>query len=326
MSSLLRRYPQFSPRPLPLATLPTPVEPAPWLGEGVWLKRDDMTATDHGGNKIRKLAYLLADHDGGPLATMGPTGSNWLVAAALTCRKQQWPLTVIQFPMPRYPGSDQKDALIAGEASEFQRAGGFVRALRKLRSAGRRGARLLPAGGSDGLGTVAYVAAAFELAAQVAAGELPEPDDLYVAYGSGGTAVGLALGLGLAGLKTRVRAVRVTDRAVANPLMAGRLARGALKLIGRPADPAVLLRRQLSWVHDQFGTGYARCTSSSMDAVAQARAHGLDLEPVYTGKALAGLRAARERGSAGPVSLFWVTFSGHGEGLSGRLQGVSETF
>jgi len=297
--------------PLPLASLPTPVEPAPGLGDGVWVKRDDRTAASHGGNKIRKLAFLLAEHDGRPLATMGPTGSNWLLAAALTCRSLGLALEVIQFPMPRYPGSAAKDLLIRQQAGSLTATGGYVRATARLLAAGRAGARTLPAGGSDALGTLAYVAAAFELAGQVEAGLLPEPDDLYVAYGSGGTAVGLALGLALSGMKTRLRAVRVTDRALSNPLMAGQLGRGALRLLGLDRSAGELLRQRVDWIHDQFGPGYARYTARAAAAGRVAAEAGLDLEPVYTGKTLAGLLADRARGRAGPVSLFWLTFSGH---------------
>jgi hypothetical protein len=107
---------------------------------------------------------------------------------------------------------------------------------------------LVPTGGSSALGNVGFVAAAFELAEQVASGALPAPREIYVPVGSGGTLAGLMLGARLAGLDTRVVGVLVTDLLPPSPARLARLARATLsEKLGRPIPPAEhqALRRRL---------------------------------------------------------------------------------
>ncbi len=131
----------------------------------------------------------------------------------------------------------------------------------------------LPAGGSSPVGTLGYVETALEIAEQVRAGLLPEPATVVTAVGSGGTAAGLTLGLRMAGLRSRVLGVVVND---------------SFRL---DAD------------HGWLGATYGASTPESEAALAWAAEQGLHLEPVYTAKALAAVRA---RSATGPV-LFLQT-------------------
>jgi D-cysteine desulfhydrase len=169
----------------------------------------------------------------------------------------------------------------------------------------------LTVGGSSALGVLGYVEAALELAAQIGRGELPAPAHVVVALGSGGTAAGLVLGFALAALETRVVAIQVNDR---TPLDARRLARLAertrrlLERRGAKLPPVTISPADLQVETRWLGAGYGHRTAEADRALELARAEGLELEPVYTGKAMAALLELRERGELGdgPV-LYWHT-------------------
>jgi D-cysteine desulfhydrase len=171
---------------------------------------------------------------------------------------------------------------------------------------------VLGPGGSSPLGTVGYVEVALEIAAQVAAGDLPVPATVVVATGSGGTTAGLALGLRLTGLGARVLGIDVNDTVRLDDVAMARLAnRTAALLRGRGAalDVGELGPADLSMRADWLGTTYGDPTPASTRAVADARAEGLELEPVYTGKALAAVRdLARADALPGPV--LWLNTHG----------------
>lgn len=153
---------------------------------------------------------------------------------------------------------------------------------------------VLPVGGSSRLGIEGWVSAAEELAADVAAGRCPEPASIVVPVGSGGTAAGLVAGLPQAGLSSGVVGILVNDRTRINvPRMAARAAR------------AVALAPYTE--HAEFmGNGYGHSTPEGEAALAEAAALGLTLEPVYTAKAWAAMRALH---LPEPV-LFWQTYAG----------------
>ena len=171
----------------------------------------------------------------------------------------------------------------------------------------RRRSWFLPAGGSSPVGALGAVEIALELAAQVEAGEIPEPSHVVTAVGSGGTAAGLVLGLEIAGLDTKVLGVVVNDTLELGPKALLRLARKSARLLReRGADlPALdLSGRSLVVVEDQVGNGYGHKTRAGTRAASRAsKKAGLDLDPVYTAKAMAGLLDLVEGGgrAEGPV-------------------------
>ena len=140
------------------------------------------------------------------------------------------------------------------------------------------------------------------LAGEVRRGELPEPASGWCALGSGGTAAGLARGLRLAGLRTRVCAVHVNDGLRLTERTVLRLAR-RVPLAGSDAVNAVEV------VHGYLGAGYGHGTEAARRAIERAReTEGLALDPVYTGKAMAAVLDHTARGE-GPT-LFWNTYNG----------------
>jgi D-cysteine desulfhydrase len=172
--------------------------------------------------------------------------------------------------------------------------------------------RMIAPGGSDPIGTLGYVNAALELAAQCRAGLCPVPREIHVAGGTLGTAAGLALGVIMAGLPTVVVAHRITSRVITNRRAARALVVGVCRLL-RAADPQASVphpldvRPRLRIEHTQIGRGYGFETDAGFAAGSRFADAGFTLDPTYTAKAAAGfLAAARE--DAGPV-LYWHTLS-----------------
>ncbi len=307
--------------PLPrlcLATLPTPVERAPGLARALgagdlWVKRDDRSGTLYGGNKVRKLEWLLAAAQARGrtrLATVGGIGSNHVLATALYARPLGLSLDAAVFLHPKSASSERsvRAALAAGVRYHVARSPASLPAAMMAARRGRPAAHWIPAGGSSPLGSLGYVEAALELAAQIDDGECPRPDVIVLPLGSGGTVAGLLVGLALAGLEVTVLAVAVVHRFITNESGTRRLAaRTAALLCGHGVDvpPG---RRPLEVVHDAFGRGYAYPTAEGTDAVRAAADAGLALETTYTGKALAAVAARKERFSRATV-LFWNTYS-----------------
>lgn len=310
---------------LSLGQGPTPVRELTGLTTAlpVWFKDESGYGSGGwGGNKIRKLEWILPDarrRSARTLLTVGGLGTNWGLAAALYAREQglSTALALIDQPV---------DDHVRAQLLRLRRTGAtlhFTRTKRRTVAAApwlflrhSTGCRLpyyLPAGGSTPLGALGYVEAAFELAAQVDSGELPEPSHVVTAVGSGGTAAGLALGLRLAGLRSRVVGVVVNDtlRLDAPGIVA--LAERTERLLrkrGADVPRTGLMADDVTMVRDWLGTGYGHATPEALGAMSlAAAASSLDLEPVYTGKALAALLEMADDGrlEPGPV-LFLNTY------------------
>jgi 1-aminocyclopropane-1-carboxylate deaminase/D-cysteine desulfhydrase-like pyridoxal-dependent ACC family enzyme len=296
-----------------LGTYPTPVERLPSLSRPnvtLWVKRDDRTSAVYGGNKVRKLERLLGDalaRRPRRIVTVGAAGSHHVLATAIWAREQGIELDAVLVPQiaTRHVVENLRAVVHAGvrvlAASSYPHA-----ALRVLGRIGR-GDYHIPVGGSNLLGTLAYVDAARELAAQVRAGDLPEPDIVLVALGSGGTAAGLAAGFALERMKTRIVAVTVSEPVWWIARRVHALARAAVKHEARRAREAV---PQTRLVVDQgyLGTGYGHATAAGERALAMGAGAGLTLDLTYTAKTFA---ATLDRVTAGGDAnvLYWHTLS-----------------
>ncbi|MFE7527337.1 1-aminocyclopropane-1-carboxylate deaminase/D-cysteine desulfhydrase [Kitasatospora sp. NPDC057542] len=290
---------------LGLGEAPTPVRPLAGLGcrSAVWVK--DESGYGHGGwggNKVRKLEWLLPEarrRGARTVLTVGGIGTNWGLAAALYARELglDVALGLIDHPVDEHVRAQLRRLRASGATLHFLHTRTrLVLAAPWLFARHTRGLTppyYLPAGGSSALGTLGYVECALELAAQVADGLLPEPGWIVTAVGSGGTAAGLALGLRLAGLRTRVLGVVVNDTLRLDGATLTRLAGRSLALLrergaevtgGGPGASDVAV--EYGWL----GAGYAYPTVEG--AVARTRAGaeaGLELEQTYTAKAFAAL-------------------------------------
>jgi D-cysteine desulfhydrase len=350
-SSAKRRLPLFERYPglerqvarLALAELPTPVRPLPRLGAAigatdVHLKDDGLSGRSYGGNKVRKLEFLLADaleRGAHEVVTFGFAGSNHAAATALYARDVGLRATSILLPQPNasYVRRNLLLGLSAGAELRAVSTGALAAAAAAARVLGRRihGAAppyMIPPGGSSRLGVIGHLNAALELDEQISRGELPEPERIYVALGSGGTAAGLLMGLVLAGLPTTVVAVRVARARWASAThvahLFGRTA-AWLRRLSPSFPPLELPPSRLAVRGELVGPGYAHFTRAGADAVELARAHEqLALEGTYTGKALAALIADAGSGRLGSGSvLFWNTHNARD--VTARVAGVDYT-
>ena len=315
---LHRRFPGLA-ETLPhlvLSERPTPVREL--AGLGVWLKEDGAFGSGGwGGNKVRKLEWLIPDakrHGRSSILTFGGLGTNWGLATALYGREHglETALALVDQPVDAHVSAQL--ARIAASGARIHRTHTKARTVAMLPWLIARNARggqppyLLPAGGSSRVGVLGYVEAALEIAAQVEEGALPEPAHVVVAVGTGGTAAGLALGLQLAGLRTRVVGIVVNDQLRLDGPVIARLARRTAALLKRRgAHLGGDLRIEpdmLDLTRDQIGAGYGHPTEAASRAAALAAEEGLRLDPVYTAKAMAGLLALREEGRLDGTALF----------------------
>jgi 1-aminocyclopropane-1-carboxylate deaminase/D-cysteine desulfhydrase-like pyridoxal-dependent ACC family enzyme len=281
----------------------------------LWVKRDDESGADYGGNKVRKLEFLLAEaaaRGRKRLVTMGGYGSHHVLATCIYGAACGFATDAVLFPQPIT--EHVKESLLADAATgaHLRAAASYADLPPRLLAARiRKDSQWIAPGGSSPAGTLGYVSAGLELAAQVRAGACPPFDELYVALGSCGTAAGLWLGLAAGGLNTRVIGVRVVDRVVSNRRATARLARATARLLTRAgAAPPAPRDETLSVEHGWFGGRYGRPTPAAEAAVADAARAGLTLETTYTGKAFAGLLADARAGRLdGRRVLFLNTFS-----------------
>jgi 1-aminocyclopropane-1-carboxylate deaminase/D-cysteine desulfhydrase-like pyridoxal-dependent ACC family enzyme len=280
---------------LMLAQLPTPLERADRLGAALalppgrlWVKRDDCTGLATGGNKARKLDLLVADALAGGYDVLvtagGPQSNHARSTAAAAARVGIGCVLAFNSEPPGRTEANQLLDVIFGAERRF--VGPLAmddlnavveRISDELRADGRR-PYVIPVGGSSPLGASAYVSAADEILA-----ELGEDDVLVItATGSGGTQAGLAARLG----HRRVLGIDVGALGDAAAVVR-RLAVEVAQFRDLPAPTGEPLI-----VRDQIGDGYGAATPACLSAIRlAARTEGLLLDPVYSGKAMAGLMA-----------------------------------
>jgi D-cysteine desulfhydrase len=331
---------------------PTPIHSLPALddivGASVWVKRDDATSGAESGNKLRKLEFLLADakaRGARVVITCGGLQSNHARATALMCaRVGLRSILLLRVPDPERAraaplelgGNVLLDRLAGAEIrfvspAEYRERGAMLEQARADSEHRGLSAYVVPEGGSNGLGSLGYVEAMREVREQMRLGLAGDggPFDVVAhACGSGGTAAGVALGAAHFGVANETWAFAVCDDNAYFTRTIGRIAvesRGFMPSLpelafvapGSPAAPSTTRSARL--VVDDRAKGPAYGTMSDEQKrflVRVARATGLVLDPVYTGKALFGLAKAVERGeiAQGARVLFL-----HTGGLPGLL-------
>ena len=289
---------------VPLAHLPTPLEHLPRLsahlgGPRIFVKRDDCTGLATGGNKTRKREYLVAEaleHRADTLVTIGAIQSNHArqTAAAASRFGLDCHLVFerrIDDPDDAYlrSGNVLLDRIFGATIHEYERGTDTDAAAAAIADGLRGQGRVpyvIPSGGSNPIGALGYVDAALELAGQASEAGI-EMTHIVHASGSAGTQAGLAVGLGFAGSAASLLGISVSaDRPTLEDKV-WTLARATAELIGRPD----CVTRGDVVVDDRYvGDGYGIPTEAMNEAVLLlARLEGLLVDPVYTGKALAGL-------------------------------------
>ncbi len=296
---LLSRFPRVS-----LAHLPTPLEPLPRLSEHlggptIWVKRDDCTGLATGGNKTRKLEYVMADaleHGADTVITVGAVQSNHVRQTAAACCKLGLRCEVllehrVADPSASYTASGNVllDRLFGANLREYPGGTDFDKAMAdvadEVRDAGGE-PYIVPGGASNRIGALGYVNCALETMAQ--ANERGLVIDHWVsATGSAGTHAGLIVGLkamhaGIPLLGIGVNAPREEQESKVFDL--------AVETADYLGAPGVVERGDVVANCDYVGPGYGVPTDGMNEAVLKlARLEGLLFDPVYSGKALAGL-------------------------------------
>ncbi len=287
-----------------LAHLPTPLEPlerlsAALAGPEIWIKRDDCTGLATGGNKARKLEFLMGEalaRGAEAVATQGAVQSNHARQTAAAAARLGLECHVLLENRTGFADADYNengnvllDRLCGAVVHRCERRDDMDAALDELVASLPGGAGrvyAIPGGGSNAVGAAGYANAAAELVGQAEAGGLGI-DAIVLASGSAGTHSGMLAGLLGAGSKIPVYGISVRAEAAAQQAKVLDLAQAAAAHIGLGGqiDPAGIR------VDDRFvGAGYGIPADSTLEAVRKmAELEGILLDPVYTGKTFAGL-------------------------------------
>ncbi len=316
-----------------LGRWPTPLEECPRLsavlgGPHIWVKRDDLTTLGLGGNKVRKLEFLLGDairQGADTIITVGAIQSNHARLTAAACRYLGLDVVLILAdealaggagPPSPPQGNLLLDRLFGAELvfvpedTDEAIDAAFAETAERLRRRGRH-PYIVPMGGSNAVGTLGYVSAAFEIADQAKAEDVSF-DHIFVTTGSCGTHAGLHLGAAIALPRAQVHGVTVSRDPGPQAERVGRLAAEAAALLG--VDPASL---PAPTVHGGYvGEGYAIATPAGWEAIiAAARTEALVLDPVYTGKTMSGLIGLIREGKFPTTSKVLFVHTGGWPGL-----------
>jgi D-cysteine desulfhydrase len=316
---LLTRFPVLAPlAPVALCNTPTPLEP--FAGRSnLWIKRDDLSRDDQGGNKPRKLEFVLADirrRRATRVITLGATGTNAGVATALMCQREGLRCDVITFPQPDSDIVQLNQALMREAGAQLiPRQTLLMAALNWYLHPRRFDPRcyFLYAGCSAPVATFGYVNAMLELAQQWHEHHQSAPAHIVVAAGSGATVAGIIAGAALVMPDTEIHAIQVAPAKV-GPFTACHpdVVRTMVKQVWhslRAADPSLPGQCPTRWQwHDEFyGEGYGASTDLSQRALTLGAEHGLALEHTYSAKAFAAAKALAEQHPE--KVLFWQTFA-----------------
>jgi len=331
MIPIFEHYPLLKERipHIQLGEFPTPIRHLKQLGKEigsdyVYLKHDGLSGPIYGGNKIRKLEFLLGDalhKEAKAVLTFGFAGSNHALATAVNAQRAglQCISILLAQPNARYVRRNLLLSHVYGaEIHHFKNKitaciPTTIMLLRKRLKQGKSPYIIAP-GGSSPLGIIGYVNAAFELKEQVDGGLAPEPDTIFVPFGTMGTAVGLTIGLKAAGLKARLVSVRVVEEHYGNKEKFIELFKKTQALI-LSLDPSFsrveITDNEPDIRHDFFGGQYARFTEQGIAAIdLLAKSEAIRLEGTYTSKAMAALiDHVRDHGNKDEVILFWNTYN-----------------
>jgi D-cysteine desulfhydrase family pyridoxal phosphate-dependent enzyme len=312
-----------------LGTWPTPLEACPRLskalgGPRILIKRDDVNGLGVGGNKLRKLEFLLgaAMVDGADtVITFGGLQTNHGRQTAAACARLGLRCELVLTRMvPRAGEAYERSGNVALDLlygarvhvcdDEKSTAATAARLIEEAAAEGREVA-VLPVGGSSGVGVLGYVAAAVELHEQAAE---HAPDRIVCAVGTAGTASGLALGTSLLDWPVSVDAAAVSPSAASKLDDIGRLVGETAALLGEPVPSLDHVR-----VTDRaLGPGYGVPTDEVWEAIGLfGRTEGITLDPVYTGKAAAALIDAIRTGDIEPDETVVFVHTGGLPGLFG---------
>ena len=322
-------YPDLANIPwVSIGEFPSMVEKIEKMGEArgfssLYIKRDDCCNPVYGGNKVRKLEYVLADaleKGKKTLITLGASGSNQVLATGIFGKEFGFDVTGVMMDQPnalyvrknllldQYYGIK----LVYAKDTLSEIASLIVEYLKMELGGGKP--YFVTAGASSEIGNLGFVNAVFELKTQIEDGEIPEPDYIVVASGSIGTSAGLNLGCRLAGLKTKVVGVRVAMPWIVTKWRMRRMIKDINRFMHRYDSNVPIIDVKdddLILLEDYLGEDYAYFTEYGCDCVNDMyELENIPLEHTYTGKALGGgLDWLKKQGESDATILFWNTYN-----------------
>lgn len=324
--------------PVELCDLPSPIFCADTFSDNAWIKRDDENADEYGGNRMRKLEFMLADIrrlKARHVVLLCASDSHTAVATAAICQRENLRCDVITFDV----NSQQCTSEVERTRSQLEYYGANVVAqsslylalaywlLHPLRL--RKDSYFLRAGSVPPAAVYAHINAALELAMQVDRGECPMPKHIVVAAGSGATVAGLSLGASLALPGCTVHAVQVAPATLGPLELCNAMAVHRLrqKIWNEMIEHAPALQAEpddnLVWHSNYFGDGcgggYGVGTLKSRLAMERAGRIGLALNAAFTGKAFAAFCDLLTQNDE--PTLFWST-ANHGHYEQPQAEGV----
>ena len=296
---VLKQFPR-----VPLAHLPTRLEPLPRLSEHlggpeIWVKRDDCTGLATGGNKTRKLEFSMGEaleQGADTIITVGAVQSNHVrQTAAAACKLGMKCEVLLEHrvgdPSELYQtsGNVLLDRIFGANLREYAKGTDFDAAMEEIADEVRANGGtpyIVPGGASNPVGALGYVGCGEELLQQCMEHNL-HFDHIVTATGSAGTHAGLAVGLRASGSDLPILGIGVNAPQEVQEERVYQLSLATTELVGKPGRVA---REDIIADCSYIGPGYGEPTESMNEAVLMlARFEGLLFDPVYSGKALAGM-------------------------------------
>jgi len=314
-----------------LGDLPTPIKPAKKLSQElgiphIYIKYDGLSGKEiqgkrmFGGNKVRKLEFLLADalaHNARSVLTFGCTGSNHATATAIYAKS-------ILMLKPQPTNSVVMRNLLLNFAAGARICLSPTNNLRELATVTEccnhkqtydSFPYIIPTGGSCPLGVLGFVNAMLELKEQIKAGLITEPDRIYVPLGSTGTMVGMLIGAEIAELKSKIIGITVfpEEDGFSFATTIEKLFSETVDLLHGidPSFPELSTLPDHEIIYDYAGPEYAVFTPKGVDAQTILKnLENIELDGVYTAKAFAGMLENLKQNppSEAETILFWNTF------------------
>jgi 1-aminocyclopropane-1-carboxylate deaminase/D-cysteine desulfhydrase-like pyridoxal-dependent ACC family enzyme len=268
------------------------------INDNIYIKRDDLSAVPYGGNKPRKLEFLLFQDNGqhkkkGPVITIGGIGSHHVLATSLYARLTGRKTIGI---LVRQPLTDHTKKIFSqiqrncDTVITFENYKNFLKnVIKNINRNVISSSTIIGPGGSSPKGTLGYVFAAFEISKQIAENRCIMPDEVWVALGSGGTAAGLALGFAMLDMPIKTIAVRVATPVSGNNFYMRHLIKKTYELFVNAGWNKNMPIINMQIVHTQAGKGYGYETAMCRQAIENVESCGIAIEPTYTAKAVAEL-------------------------------------
>ena len=288
----------------------------------LYLKDDGLSGDLYGGNKVRKLEFLLGDalkNNCSTVMTFGCAGSNHALATASYCRKLGLKSLLMLFPQENSFHVQKNILTDYFEKAEMYHYDDYLTMVKEsekiIEGYKKRGENIyiIPAGGSSALGVLGFVNAAFELYSQIKNSEVPLPDMIFVPLGTAGTLAGLVIGCKALKIKTKIVGVRVVDKEFMSKDNILSLCESSLNLL-KESDknfPNINITEDDFLIEDGFlGKGYGFTEDKSSKAAdILKQTEKINLEQTYTAKNFgAFLKYAKENPNKN--MLFWNTLNG----------------